>query len=99
MDLEPTDEQAAVVELFDGAGAAVEHDGRRPRHEALGFSPDLWEQLVAAGAPGMAVAEDRGGGGSGLLELALGVEQLGRHLAPAPVVEHAVAARLLTRSR
>jgi alkylation response protein AidB-like acyl-CoA dehydrogenase len=65
-------------------------------HEALGFSADLWQQLVAAGAPGMAVAEAHGGGGSGLLELALAVEQLGRALAPAPLVEHAVTARLLT---
>jgi alkylation response protein AidB-like acyl-CoA dehydrogenase len=98
VDLEPTEEQAAVVELFDAlAGRWSTADAVR-RHEALGFSPELWEQLVAAGAPGMAVAEDRGGGGSGLLELALGVEQLGRHLAPAPLVEHAVTARLLTRA-
>src|SRR5690348_10848229 len=44
----------------------------------------------------MAVAEAHGGGGSGLLELSLAVGQLGRALAPAPLVEHAVTARLLT---
>jgi alkylation response protein AidB-like acyl-CoA dehydrogenase len=98
VDLEPTDEQAAVVELFGALAQRWSTPDAVRAHEALGFSPDLWEQLVAAGAPGMAVAEDRGGGGSGLLELALGIEQLGRRLAPAPLVEHAVASRLLTRA-
>jgi alkylation response protein AidB-like acyl-CoA dehydrogenase len=96
VDLEPTEEQAAVVELFGALAAKWSTPEIVRAHEPLGFSPDLWQQLVAAGAPGMALAVEQGGGGSGLLELALAVEQLGAHLAPAPLVEHAVAARLLT---
>ena len=98
MDLEPTAEQAAVVDLFGALARRWSTPDEVRRHEALGFSPDLWDQLVGAGGPGMAVAEDRGGGGSGLLDFALAVEQLARFLAPAPLVEHAVAARLLTRA-
>jgi alkylation response protein AidB-like acyl-CoA dehydrogenase len=55
----------------------------------------LWAQLVAAGVPSIAVPESAGGIGGGLLDVALGVEVLGRHLAPVPMVEHTVAARLL----
>ena len=95
MDLGLSDEQAAVVELFGALAAKCSSPEIVRAHEALGFSPDLWAQLVAAGAPGMAVAAAHGGGGSGLLDLALAVEQLGRAVAPAPLVEHAVAARLL----
>ena len=47
------------------------------------------------GAVTMAVAEDRGGWGASLLDLALVAEQVGRALAPAPVIEAQVAARLL----
>jgi len=96
VDLELTEEQAAVVELFGALGAKWSTPEIVRAHEPLGFSPDLWQQLVAAGAPGMALPVAHGGGGAGLLELALAVEQLGAHLAPAPLVEHAVAARLLT---
>jgi alkylation response protein AidB-like acyl-CoA dehydrogenase len=96
VDLGLSDEQAAVVELFGALGTKWSTPEIVRAHEELGFAPALWDQLVAAGAPGMAVAAEHGGGGSGLLELALGVEQLGRALAPAPLVEHAVAARLLT---
>src|SRR4051794_41916471 len=45
----------------------------------------------------MAVPEGAGGAGATLLDLALAVEALGRRLAPAPLTEHAVAARLLAR--
>ena len=71
---------------------------RLREHEPVGFAPELWDQLVAVGAPGMAVPEDHGGGGATLLDLALAVEALGRRLAPAPLVEHAVTTRLLART-
>jgi alkylation response protein AidB-like acyl-CoA dehydrogenase len=96
VDLELTGEQAAVVELFAALAGKWSTSEVVRAHEDLGFAPLLWEQLVAAGAPGMAVAVEHGGGGSGLLEVALAVEQLGRALAPVPLVEHAVAARLLS---
>ena len=51
--------------------------------------------LIGPGALAMAVPEARGGWGATLLDLALVAEQLGRGLAPAPVIESQVAARLL----
>ena len=97
MDLDPTDEQQSIVDVFGGLAERTIPLDRLRDHEPLGFAPELWEQLVAVGAPGMAVPEPAGGAGATLLDLALAVEALGRRLAPAPLTEHAVAARLLAR--
>lgn len=97
MDLDPTDEQQSIVDVFgDLAERTVPLDRLRDV-EPLGFAPELWDRLVAVGAPGMAVPEAAGGADATLLDLALAVEALGRRLAPAPLIEHAVAARLLAR--
>jgi alkylation response protein AidB-like acyl-CoA dehydrogenase len=97
VDLDPTDEQQSIVEVFGGLAERTVPLDRLRDHEPLGFAPALWDQLVAVGAPGMAVPEDDGGAGATLLDLSLAVEALGRRLAPAPLIEHAVAARLLAR--
>lgn len=65
--------------------------------EPLGFSRRLWEHTTAMGLPTMAVPEVLGGGGAGLLDTVLVAELLGEFLAPVPLVEMAVAARLLAR--
>ena len=98
MDLELTDEQQSIVEVFGALADRWAPPAGLREHEALGFDPKVWEQLVATGAPGMALAEADGGGGATLLDLALAVEALGRRLTPAPLVEHAVTARLLARA-
>lgn len=98
MDLELTDEQQSIVEVFGALADRWAPPAGLREHEALGFDPKVWEQLVAMGAPGMALAEADGGGGATLLDLALAVESLGARLTPAPLVEHAVAARLLARA-
>jgi alkylation response protein AidB-like acyl-CoA dehydrogenase len=97
VDLDPTDEQQAIVDVFGGLAERTVPLDRLRDHEPIGFAPELWEQLVAVGAPGMAVPETAGGAGATLLDLALAAEALGRRLAPAPLIEHAVTARLLAR--
>ncbi len=98
MDLDPTDEQRSIIDVFGALADRTCPVEQLREHEPLGFAPTLWEQLVAVGAPGMAVGEDAGGAGAELLDLSLAVEALGRRLAPAPLVEHAVSARLLARA-
>ena len=95
MDLELNEEQQAIVDLFTSIAERGASSDQVRSNEPLGFSAELWRLLADGGAPGMAVSEAAGGGGAGLLELALVVEALGRRVAPAPLVEHAVAARLL----
>jgi alkylation response protein AidB-like acyl-CoA dehydrogenase len=65
--------------------------------EPLGFSPQLWEQVVALGLPEMAVPDDCGGSGAGLTDTALVAGLAGEFLAPVPVIESIVANRLLAR--
>jgi alkylation response protein AidB-like acyl-CoA dehydrogenase len=47
---------------------------------------DAWQALVRAGVVGACLPEEYGGGGLGLVELALVLEEVGRTVAPVPAV-------------
>ncbi|WP_413796907.1 acyl-CoA dehydrogenase family protein [Streptomyces iranensis] len=53
---------------------------------------DLWRELVAMGVPGLTVPEENGGEGAGFSLAVAAQEELGRRLAPVPMVS-VVAAR------
>ncbi|MEU8803098.1 acyl-CoA dehydrogenase family protein [Spirillospora sp. NPDC048819] len=97
MDVGLSDEQRQLVASF----TALFGDAASPSHvraaEPLGFDPRLWDALRDAGIVAMAVGEEDGGWGAEPLDLALVAEVQGRFLAPAPIVEAQVAARLLAR--
>jgi len=97
MDLRPTDEQQQLVAAFADLYSDLSAPERVRAAEPLGFSPELWERLLSVGAVEMAVPEAAGGWGASLLDLALVAEQHGRFVAPAPLVEAQVTARLLAR--
>ena len=61
------------------------------------FDEPLWKQLADAGLVGAALKEDVGGGGLGLTELALVLEQVGAHAAQVPLLEVLVPALALDR--
>jgi acyl-CoA dehydrogenase len=50
------------------------------------FDRSTWGELAEAGLLGIALPDDLGGGGLGLLELCLLLEEVGRHVAPLPVL-------------
>jgi acyl-CoA dehydrogenase len=92
-----TPEQEALVglaaEIFAGRTsneqlAAVERSEGR-------WDASLWKELAGAGLLGLAVPEELGGAGLGLLEVCLLLEQQGRFLAPVPLWETLSAALLL----
>lgn len=58
------------------------------------FDQELWQQLAEAGLLGVAIEEEFGGMGFGFTELALFVEEVGRTIAPVPVISHLVSAAL-----
>lgn len=97
MDLALSAEQRQLVDAF----AALYADRSSPEvvraAEPRGHDADLWQQLVATEVVSMGLPEECGGHGADLLDLCLVAEQHGRHVAPAPVVETQVAARLLAR--
>ena len=91
-----SEDQQAVQEAF-GAFFARESTSEavRAAEAESGFDRGLWRKLSAAGAPGMALDTDHGGGGATLVDLAVVTYEWGRRIAPVPLVEHAVTARLL----
>jgi alkylation response protein AidB-like acyl-CoA dehydrogenase len=52
----------------------------------------FWGQVCEMGWPGLAISEDFGGAGMGLMPLAVLMEQWGAHMAPGPLFESAVLA-------
>ncbi|MCX2931765.1 acyl-CoA/acyl-ACP dehydrogenase [Mycobacterium sp. CVI_P3] len=89
------DEQVALREAF-GAFFTKECQTTVVRAaEPHGFDPELWGRLMGLGVTTMGIPEARGGDGAGLVELALAAEEYGRALAPVPMIETIVAARVL----
>jgi alkylation response protein AidB-like acyl-CoA dehydrogenase len=58
------------------------------------FDRKLWTTLAEAGLLGVAIEEQYGGMGFGFTELALFIEEVGRSIAPVPVISHLVSAAL-----
>ena len=69
-----------------GAGAR----GRR-RPDGDRVDAELWKAMVDQGWPAIAVPEDAGGVGLGWVEAAVLLEQVGAHVAPAPILGTLVA--------
>lgn len=89
------EDQETVREAFAAFFAKEVPTSRVREVESLGFDEVLWGQIVELGLTSMAISEELGGDGAGLLELALAAEEIGRAIAPVPIIEHVVATRLL----
>jgi alkylation response protein AidB-like acyl-CoA dehydrogenase len=98
LDLDLSAEQRAVRDTFAQLFARVATPDKVRAAEASGWDPELWSQYVGMGALEIGIAEDAGGAGGGLVELALVAEEGGRTLAAIPLVGAAVATRLLAAS-
>jgi alkylation response protein AidB-like acyl-CoA dehydrogenase len=65
-------------------------------HAEAGRTDDgLWRELCGLGWPGIAVSEQYGGQGLGRVELSILCEELGRTIAPVPLLPCALAATLI----
>jgi alkylation response protein AidB-like acyl-CoA dehydrogenase len=95
MDLDLTDDQLAlrmtVSDLFEKESSTLAVRAAEP----LGFDARLWAKVSDMGLTTITVPEAHGGGGCGFVDLAIAVEELGRSLAPVPLVEAAAANHLL----
>ncbi|MGV3759267.1 MAG: acyl-CoA dehydrogenase, partial [Actinomycetota bacterium] len=95
MDLSFTPDQDALREAVTRLYAKESHGERVRELEPQGFDPELWSAVVGMGLSTMALDEAHGGAGASLTDLAAAVEVHGAHVALVPLVETAVAARLL----
>ncbi len=66
--------------------------------EARGYDDALWKQISELGWPGIAIAEDDGGQGLGMVELAVLLEQSGYACAPSPLLGSAGAALVISEA-
>ena len=57
---------------------------RQMMDDARGYSPDVWRQMADLGLLSVAIPEEYGGLGMGMVEHALILEQIGRTLCPGP---------------
>jgi hypothetical protein len=80
-------EQEAIRDLARRIFSERTSDERTQELERSGawWDAELWGELVKANLAGLALPEDVGGSGFGVLEAALVLEELGRHLAPVPL--------------
>jgi alkylation response protein AidB-like acyl-CoA dehydrogenase len=92
MDFSLTDEQEALRELARKILAdrcSAERMGALESGSESGscgwYDRGLWSELCRANLPAIALPEEVGGAGLGMLEVALVLEEVGRHLAPAPL--------------
>jgi alkylation response protein AidB-like acyl-CoA dehydrogenase len=70
----------------------------REHAEAGHLDEALWRELCDLGWPGIAIAEAHGGQGLGLVELSILCEELGRTVAPVPLLPTALAAVVIEQA-
>jgi alkylation response protein AidB-like acyl-CoA dehydrogenase len=59
------------------------------------YDDALWKEMCDLGWPGIAVSEEHGGQGLGVVELVILLEETGRALAPSPLISNAAAGLLI----
>ena len=90
----PADSQP-IQEMFERFFTAESTSARVRAAEPVGFDAKLWHDLVSLDAPFMRLSANAGGGGMGLFDACLMMEQAGRRLAAVPLAESVVAIRIL----
>jgi alkylation response protein AidB-like acyl-CoA dehydrogenase len=66
--------------------------------DARGTTDAVWRQLAALGWPGLLFAEEHGGSGLGMLELAVVLHEVGRAALPGPLLSTLVGGRALVHA-
>jgi alkylation response protein AidB-like acyl-CoA dehydrogenase len=70
----------------------------RAHAEERRIDEELWRELCALGWPGIAIDERYGGQGLGLVELSILCEELGRTVAPVPLLPTVLAAAVIEQA-
>src|SRR4249919_1082580 len=93
-----TDEQQAIKSTArDFLAARYKSERIRELAESEhGFEQSDWEEMVELGWPGLALPEEWGGQGLGIVDLAVLFEEMGYALAPSPLLSNTVAGLALS---
>src|SRR5215217_1890543 len=97
MDFGFNDEQREIKSTareFIGARFGPEKVRELAESEAP-YDDASWKEMCELGWPGIAIAEEHGGQGLGVVELVIVQEELGYALAPSPMISNAFAGALI----
>jgi alkylation response protein AidB-like acyl-CoA dehydrogenase len=98
MDFDLTEDQREIKAVARDLLSARSTMARvREAAEARRYDEALWREIVELGWPGIAVSEDHGGQGLGVVELAVLLEELGYACTAVPFLSTAVAAAVIDR--
>jgi alkylation response protein AidB-like acyl-CoA dehydrogenase len=101
MDFELSDDQLALRagarDLLDDLASSARVRGHTATTNA--YDAQLWQAMTEQGWLGVDVPEDRGGVGLGAVEVAVLLEELGRHAAPTPFLPTVLATYAFTAAR
>jgi alkylation response protein AidB-like acyl-CoA dehydrogenase len=96
VDFDLNDEQKQIKEVaHELLSARSPFPKVREAAEAETYDPNLWNELVELGWPGIAVSAEHGGQGLGAVELAVLLEELGYACAASPFFTTATAASVI----
>ena len=96
MDFGLTDDQRDIQRTaHDLLGERATPARVREHAESARMDGELWGELRELGWPGIAISEEYGGGGLGVIELSILCEELGRSLAPVPFLPSVMAAAVI----
>jgi alkylation response protein AidB-like acyl-CoA dehydrogenase len=101
MNFDLTDDQRAIQRTardFLAASYPPEQVRRLAYDSERGFTAEGWTRICELGWPALLVAEEHGGLGLGVVELAVVQEELGAALAPSPFLSTVVAAALIAEA-
>jgi alkylation response protein AidB-like acyl-CoA dehydrogenase len=99
MNFELADEQSAIRETaHELLAARLSSERLRLLMQEGAYDDALWAELCQLGWAGLAVAEQYGGQGLGVVELALLAEELGQALAPVPFFASAAACLVIAHA-
>ncbi|MFB8006108.1 acyl-CoA dehydrogenase family protein [Nocardia sp. NPDC056000] len=89
MDFELTDEQVMLRDTVrDLLARAYDPETRlKVTDTELGWNRDVWRQLAELGVLGLPFSEEDGGVGAGPVEVMVVLEEVGRRLAPEPILD------------
>lgn len=99
MDFRETEEQQMLRQAVGAIASKYGHEYFAGRARSGGTTDELWNELAAPGFLGVNVPEEYGGGGMGISELAIVLEELGTHGCPLLllVVSPAICATIIAR--
>jgi alkylation response protein AidB-like acyl-CoA dehydrogenase len=99
MNFDLTDEQREIrVTARNFLASRFKPEKVRELAESRAYDAGLWKEICGLGWPGIAIAEEHGGQGLGIIELVLLCEELGYACAPAPFLSNAFAGLVISEA-